>query len=64
MIRNELYDLLDGWLFWYDADEMVWKATLQEDYIRTIKKPGKLKILAASSFDELLEYITEDPEIN
>lgn len=64
MIRSDLYDLLDGWLFWYDADDMVWKAALQEDYIKTLKYPGKLKILSATGLDQLIEYITEDPEVN
>lgn len=64
MIRNDKYDFLDGWLFWYDAEEEVWKAAELEDFVKTIHKPGKLRVLAATSLDELFMFITDDPDIN
>jgi hypothetical protein len=64
MIKNVRYEFLDGWLFWYDAEEDLWKATSQEDFVKSIKKPGKLRILVASTLDQLFLFITEDPDIN
>lgn len=64
MIKNVKYDFLDGWLFWYDAEEDLWKATGLDDFIESLKKPSKIKVLAATSLDQLFMYITEDSDIN
>jgi hypothetical protein len=64
MIKNDKYDLLDGWLFWYDAEEDLWKAAEMEEFVKSLKKPKSLRVLAATSFDELLLFITEYPDIN
>ena len=64
MIKNVKYDLLDGWLFWYDAEEDLWKAAAMEDFVNCIKKPSKLKVLAATTLDQLFSFVTEDLDIN
>lgn len=64
MIKNVKYDLLDGWLFWYDAEEDLWKAAVMEDFVNSIKKPSKLRVLAATTLDQLFSFVTEDLDIN
>lgn len=64
MTRNDKYELLHGWLFWYDADEDMWKACEQDDFVKSVSKPGKVRVLAASTLDDLFTFITEDPDIN
>ena len=64
MIRNVKYDLLHGWLFWYDAEEDLWKAAEMDEFVKSLKKPKALRVLAATSLDELFLFVTEDPDIN
>lgn len=64
MIKNVRYEFLDGWLFWYDAEEELWKAAEMEEFLKSLKKPSKLRVLAATSIDQLFIFITEDPDIN
>ena len=58
MTRNDKYDLLHGWLFWYDADEDVWKAALQEEFADALEDGTPLNVIAASSLDEILHFVT------
>lgn len=60
MIRNDKYDLLHGWLFWYDADDDVWKAALQEEFADAIEDGTPLNVIAASTLDELFRFVTVD----
>lgn len=64
MIKNVKYEYLDGWLFWYDAEEDMWKAVEMEEFVNSIKKPKSLRVIAATSLDQLFLFITEDPDIN
>ena len=64
MIKNVKYEHLDGWLFWYDAEEDMWKACEMEEFVKSLNKPSKLRVLAATSLDQLFLFITEDPDIN
>ena len=60
MIRNAKYDLLHGWLFWYDANDDVWKAALQEEFAEAIEDGISLNVIAASTLDELFRFVTID----
>lgn len=64
MIKNVKYEHLDGWLFWYDAEEDLWKASEMEEFVNSLSEPRKLKVLVATSLDQLFLFITEDQDIN
>jgi hypothetical protein len=60
MTRNDKYELLHGWLFWYDADDDVWKAALQEEFADAIEDGVPLNVIAASTLDELFRFVIVD----
>ncbi len=58
MTKNDKYDLLEGWLFWYDAEEDLWKAAAMEDFVNSIKKRQNVHVVAASTLNDLFVFIT------
>ena len=61
MINNEKYELLEGWLFWYEADDELWKAAIREDFIKNIRdRSSMVQVISATSFADLIRYLTVD----
>jgi hypothetical protein len=65
MIKNDneqydTYQSLDGWLFWYDIDDNLWKCVERDEFIEALKNPDyKTSVLIATSMSELILYISK-----
>lgn len=66
MTDNLDYNLLDEWLFWFDPEDYLWKASLREDFIKKVKKSDFVfHVIAATSMAQLISHICNtNQEIN
>jgi hypothetical protein len=66
MINNDkrgedIYLPLDGWLFWFDIDDRLWKCTTHEDYVKSLKNPfEKSNVISATSIAEIIRFLCTD----
>ena len=71
MTRNDkgdqdFYLPLDGWLFWFDVDDRMWRCAHREDFIDSLEDPDhSTQIISATSMTQLIEFLCkEDDDIN
>ena len=71
MTRNDkgdqdFYLPLDGWLFWFDVDDRMWRCAHREDFIDSLEDPNhSTQIISATSMTQLIEFLCkEDDDIN
>jgi hypothetical protein len=66
MTRNDkgdqdFYLPLDGWLFWFDIDDNLWKCTTHEDYVKSLKSPFEgANVISATSISEIIRFLCTD----
>lgn len=63
---NQNYYLpLDGWVFWFDINDNLWKCTTHDDYIMAIEDPlSKISVMSATSITQLLDFLCKDDNVN
>lgn len=71
MTRNDkgsedYYLPLDGWLFWFDIDNHMWRCADRDDFIESLEDPNhSAQVISATSISQLVEFICkEDDDIN
>jgi hypothetical protein len=58
---QDFYLPLDGWLFWFDVDDRLWKCTTHEDYIKSIENPFAVSsVISATSITEIIRFLCTD----
>ena len=65
--RNEDFYLpLDGWLFWFDVDDRMWRCAHREDFVESFENPGhSTQVISATSMAQIIEFLCkEDDDIN
>ena len=63
---QDFYLPLDGWLFWFDVDDRMWRCAHREDFIDSLEDPNhSTQIISATSMTQLIEFLCkEDDDIN
>lgn len=64
--NEDFYLPLDGWLFWFDVDDRMWRCAHREDFIDSLEDPNhSTQIISATSISQLIEFLCkENDDIN